>query len=72
MTDQIAFKCIECGSAKFIFPNQPPKATDIIKCAECKQEVGRYDVIQKALLKAGREEIDKIAMNTFGKKPKWS
>jgi hypothetical protein len=70
MNDQITFKCTKCGSAEFIFPNQPPRTTDIIKCAGCEREVGRYDAIREALRKAGRKEIEKVTMEAFGKRPK--
>lgn len=70
--DRITFSCAECGSADFIFPNQPPKDDDIISCNGCKREVGRYDVIREATIKAGKAEIDKIVMKTFGKKPDWN
>lgn len=71
MTDQITFKCVECGSKDFVFPNQPPKDDDIIKCAGCDRTIGRYDEIREAAITAGKDEMDKIIKGAFGKKPKW-
>lgn len=67
----ISFKCAECGSNDFIFPNKPPKDDDIIKCAGCQRDIGRYDVIQKALTDAAKAEIEKITTKTLGIKPTW-
>jgi len=69
--DQVSFSCVECGSVEFVFPNQPPNDDDIISCAGCKREIGRYDVIRLALINAGKAEIDEIATKIFGKKPDW-
>ena len=69
--DRILFSCAKCGSKEFIYPNQPPKDDDIIRCAGCKHEIGRYDVIREATIKAAKAEVDKITLKTFGKKPKW-
>jgi DNA-directed RNA polymerase subunit RPC12/RpoP len=69
--DSISFSCTECGSDVFVYPNKPPKDDDIIKCAGCAREIGRYDVIRAAAIKAGKAEVDKITMNIFGKKPTW-
>lgn len=73
MADQILFSCSGCGSKDFVFPNQPPKGDDIISCAGCKREIGRYEVVKKAIVDAGKAEIDKMVEGAFGKgvKPKW-
>lgn len=67
MTSSISFSCAECGSADFIFPNDPPKDDDIVQCAGCKREIGRYDVVSKALMDAGKAEVGKMIPNIFGK-----
>lgn len=69
--DRFTFSCTECGSGDFIYPNQPPHDDDIIVCAGCKREVGRFDVIRAATMKASKAEVDKLAMKILGKKPKW-
>jgi hypothetical protein len=69
--DQMLFSCVECGSKDFIYPNQPPKDDDIIKCAGCQREIGRFDVIREAIISAGKAEIDKMTVKTLGKKPTW-
>lgn len=69
--DQITFSCGACGSANFIFPNQPPRHDDIISCAGCNRQVGRYDAVRKASLNAAKAEIDKLVKKTFGTKPRW-
>jgi hypothetical protein len=58
--ERITFKCTQCGSTKFVFPNQPPRDDDIIKCGGCKREIGRYDDIRAATIKAGKAEVDKL------------
>ena len=68
--DQITFKC-ECGSTEFIYPNNPPKDDDIISCNGCKREVGRFDVIRAACIKAAKDEVDKMSIKALGKKPDW-
>jgi DNA-directed RNA polymerase subunit RPC12/RpoP len=70
-TGRISFSCTECGSDMFVLPHNPPKDDDIIRCAGCNREIGRYDDIQRAAIDAGKAEIDKITMNIFGKKPTW-
>lgn len=70
--DQIQFACAKCGSTDFIFPNQPPNDDDIISCNGCKREIGRYDDIRAATVKAAKAEMDKITTEIFGKKLTWS
>lgn len=70
--DTISFKCNSCDSTEFVFPNQPPKDDDIISCAGCQKEIGRYDAIVAATTKAAKAEVDKIVSKTFGRKPDWS
>jgi len=70
--DKISFKCSACGSTEFVFPNQPPKDDDIIRCAGCQKAIGRYDEIVAATTKAAKDKVDEIVKNTFGKKPDWS
>jgi DNA-directed RNA polymerase subunit RPC12/RpoP len=71
---KLSFKCAACGSKQFEFPNDPPKNDDIIKCAVCKREIGRFDEIRVAAVKAGKAEIEKLVEKAFGKgvKPKWT
>lgn len=70
-TDHISFSCVECGSNLFSFPNNPAKDDDIVSCGGCGREIGRYDVIREAAIKAGKTEIDQMVLNAFGKKPTW-
>ena len=69
--DSISFSCDECGSSTFVFPNNPPKDDDIITCAGCSREIGRYDDVRTAAIAAGKTEIDKIVRNIFGTTLTW-
>lgn len=69
--DSISFACAECGSDKFVLPNNPPKDDDVIACAGCGRELGRYADVRTAAISAGKTEVDKIVMNIFGKTPTW-
>lgn len=68
-SDKISFKCHVCGNTEFIFPHQPPRDDDIIRCAGCKKALGRYFEIVAATKRP--DKVDEIVKNTFGKKADW-
>jgi hypothetical protein len=70
-TDTINFACAECGSTEFSYPNDPPKDDDVIKCAGCQRDIGRYDAVRDACVAAAKTEADKLMLKAFGKKPHW-
>ncbi|AZO70993.1 MAG: hypothetical protein E5V92_13615 [Mesorhizobium sp.] len=73
-SDQITFKCNDCGHAVSIDESNPPKDDDILKCFGCGREFGRYAQVKEALIELAKAEIDKMVENTFGTgvKPTWT
>lgn len=69
-SDSISLICKQCGSRIFIYPNNPPKDDDIIVCAGCQREIGRFDAVRAAAVKAAKVEGERIIMKTLRSKPK--
>lgn len=67
-SDSISSGCSKCGSSNFIYPNNPPKDDDIIVCAGCKREVGRFNAVRAAAVKAAKVKGEKIIMKTLRSK----
>lgn len=72
--DSIPFRCSKCGGSRMVFPNDSPKDDDIISCAGCGVEIGRYADVRTAAIEAGKAEINKLLERTFGTgvKTKWT
>ena len=56
--DTISFKCNKCGSKDFNIPADP-QPDDMVSCAKCGVEIGRYADVQETLLKLAKEEVEK-------------
>lgn len=71
MSDQITFKCKNCGHAVSIDKDNPPKDEDILSCFGCGQEFGTFSAVKSAMKSAAKAEIDKLIRSKFGKSPTW-
>jgi NAD-dependent SIR2 family protein deacetylase len=70
-TDRITFSCIDCGEPVRISEANSRDDGTIISCTNCGREFGTFGVVRKAMIAAGKAEIDKMFVKRFGKKPTW-
>lgn len=71
-SDRITFKCVDCGSPVVIDNDNPPRDEDALACHGCGRTFGTFAEVREAMLQKGREIIDKMVGDRFGKKPTWT
>ena len=71
LQSELPLSCEDCGSGIFVTQNNPAKDDDVVTCAGCKREIGRFADLRDGALSAGKAVAAQITTNIFGKPPKW-
>ncbi len=65
MTNELKFKCSDCGSEDFVHANSPNIDKNMVFCGGCKKQIGTLEDIKKATAAAQAIKLHKLRAQIF-------